>query len=304
MAIGGGQPPRESPPAPPGVLPAILGLLALALAAGPLAAGAFEFFHASGKGMGMAGAFAAQAEDPSAVFYNVGALAFLDKEPIVSAGFAAWNLNQSLYQGLPPGIGAGTNGEQKKIQNFTPHAYLALPLGETGKAGIGVNSPFMLDTLWNDKNTFPGRFLAVATELRTIDVTAAAAYQIGKGLAAGAGVIYRTSELSLLRRVPSFDPAAGRIVDVASFAMTATLDDGMGWTAGVMQQIGEGLTVGLSYRSPITVDYSGEARLTQIETDNAGLNALIAQTLPLDQDLSFRSRIEFPDTTTPRTGCC
>lgn len=282
--------------APAGV--AIVFLIALAGATPPAGAGGFELSTQSSKGMAMGGAFVAAAEDPSALFYNVGALAFLDQKALtVTAGVAARNLNQSLYQGLPPGIGVGRNGEEKTGQTFIPHAYAALPLGESGTIGFGVYSPFGFDVRWADEDNFAGRFIALDSKLETIDVASGVAYQVTPTLGVGAGIVYRTSELSLLRRLASFDPAAGQVADVASLRTEATLDDGLGWTAGLLIKVGEALSIGASYRSPIEIDYDGEARFTQIPTGNAGLDALIAATVPIDQDLSFRTRIEFPETT-------
>ena len=50
------------------------------LAAAPLHAAGFSIFEQGSKAMGMAGAFTAQADDPSALFYNAGGLAFVDKQ--------------------------------------------------------------------------------------------------------------------------------------------------------------------------------------------------------------------------------
>src|SRR6185503_1997130 len=56
--------------------------LAAALAAGilgpvPAHAAGFALFEQGAKGMGFAGAFTAQANDPSAIFHNAGGVAFL-----------------------------------------------------------------------------------------------------------------------------------------------------------------------------------------------------------------------------------
>ncbi len=276
---------------------AAVSLAALAVAVPPVGAGGFELSTQSSKGMAMGGAFVAAAEDPSAIFYNVGALAFLDKKaPIVTAGLAANNLNQSVYQGQPPGIGVGTNAEEETGRTLTPHAYAAVPMGDSATVGLGVYSPFGFDVRWADPDNFAGRFIALDSNLETIDVASGVAYQVTPTLGVGAGVVYRTSELTLVRRLPSFDPAAGQVVDVASVRAEATLDDGLGWTAGFLMRVGEALSVGGSYHSAIEIEYTGEARFTQIPTGNAGLDALIAATVPFDLDLSFRTRIEFPET--------
>lgn len=279
------------------VLSLALALIAVGLLPSAAPGGGFELATQSSKGMAMGGAFVAAAEDPSAVFYNLGALAFLDKKaPTVTAGVAMRRLNESFYQGLPPGIGAATTGEERTGELFTPHAFAALPLGDSARLGIGVYSPFGFDVRWADEDRFAGRFIALDSSLETIDVVSGVAYQVSPTLGVGAGVVYRTSELSLARRLPSFDPAAGKVVDVAGMRMEATLDDGLGWSSGFLLRLGEAISIGGSYRSAIEIEYSGEARLTQIPTGNSGLDALIAATLPFDQDLSFRTRIEFPET--------
>ena len=54
-----------------------LGLAGLLLAAvAPVQAAGFLIYEHGTKAMGMAGAFAAQADDPSALFYNAGGIAF------------------------------------------------------------------------------------------------------------------------------------------------------------------------------------------------------------------------------------
>ena len=52
----------------------------------PVQAAGFGIFEQGTKAMGMAGAFTAQADDPSALFHNAGGLAFVD-EPEIAAGF-------------------------------------------------------------------------------------------------------------------------------------------------------------------------------------------------------------------------
>ena len=50
-----------------------------ALAAVPMHAAGFGIFEQGSKATGMGGAFTAQADDPSALFYNAGGLAFVTK---------------------------------------------------------------------------------------------------------------------------------------------------------------------------------------------------------------------------------
>ncbi|HET9210757.1 MAG TPA: hypothetical protein VFR03_10185, partial [Thermoanaerobaculia bacterium] len=82
------------------------GILCAALVTPRLEAAGFGFFTQGGRATGMAGAYVAQADDPTAIFYNPGGLALLKDRKSVSVGTAATSFNEALYQGLPPGIGA------------------------------------------------------------------------------------------------------------------------------------------------------------------------------------------------------
>src|SRR4029079_7826664 len=67
----------------------VLGFCALGVWGGAPARGAgFGIFEQGAKAMGMAGAFTAQADDPSLLFHNAGGLAFVDNDEIAAG--ATW----------------------------------------------------------------------------------------------------------------------------------------------------------------------------------------------------------------------
>lgn len=281
--------------------PAAAAFLVLALlAAGPAAAAGFGLYDAQGtQAMGLAGAFVARADDPSAVFYNPAGLAFFE-EKSHAAGLSGYLLNESLYQGLPPGIGAGTNGEQEPVFTVVPHAYLTKAAGKKARLGLGINSPFLLDNDWANPDAFAGRFLSLQSEIQTYDLNPVVGWKVGRHLGLGAGLVYRSSSLETLRRFGIANPLGTdpEILDAASFAIDTSFDDGVGWNLGLLYRVPGSFSFGLSYRSAIEVDYDGEGRLTQISTGNTQLDELVAATLPLDQDLGMLTTIEFPDVAT------
>lgn len=270
--------------------------LALALCQAPAAAaGGFSFFAQGSKAMGMAGAFVAQADDPSAIFYNVGGLA-LSEGKLISVGTTAWTLNESLYQGLAPGIGAGTTGEQDAGTTLLPHVFAGIPLSSRLILGLGVTSPFYFETAWLAPESFAGRHVATGAELTTYDVTTNLSFAVSKTFGFGFGAIYRTSEVSLGRRLDRDNPFTGGRSDVASLATGSDASDGFGWQVGLLHRPSPRFSWGLAYRSPIEIDYSATGVLTQIATGNSQLDQLVAASLPFDQQLAASTRLELPET--------
>jgi long-chain fatty acid transport protein len=269
-----------------------LGLIFLFLPLAPTQAAGFALTSAQGaKAAGMAGAFAAQADDASAIFYNPGAVAFLKKK--VAAGFGASAFSDGHYQGQAPGIGAGTTGNQNQLFTLPVQAFAVKPLGPTLKLGVGAYSPFGFRTGWQNPETFPGRTVSTAVELKTYDVNATLAWQATPGFGLGAGLVYRNALLQHRRRLQSRDPLSGNLVDVASLSAKTDYDRASGWTAGLLDKGGP-LSIGLSYRSPLTIRFGGAGRLSQVLTGNAQIDALTRASLPLDQDLAVSSEIVFP----------
>lgn len=258
----------------------------------PLHAAGFAFVDQGAKAAGMAGAFTAQASDASAIVYNPGGLGLLKKKKSVSAGMALSAFNESLYQGLSPGIGAGTTGKQETAPGMPPHAYVTMPVGQRLMAGLGVYSPFRMHTEWADPGAFAARHDATMSKIEAWDFAPTLGVRLTPGLGVGIGAVYRTSQISVSRRIGSTGPDGP--VDVASLDMKTDMEPGYGWTAGVLGK-GSRLSWGFSYRSAIRTDYLGVGRLAQLESGDPQYDELVKATLPLDQDLPLSSSLEYPD---------
>lgn len=275
--------------------------LAIGLAMGITGAAAvhgagFELFAQGAKAAGMAGAFAAQADDPTALYYNPGGLALSPKK--VSVGLVPTALNESQFQGLAPGRGAGTTGEQEAFRTFPAHLYAVKPLSPDLKLALGTYSPFALKTSWADPAGFSGRHLAVASEVRTYDFAAGLAWRVSPGLGVGAAAVYRTSDFAQERRLQLRDPQRDLLlVDVASVGVKTDFEGGIGWSAGLLGR-GRRLSWALAYRSPIAIDYVGVGRLTQVPSGNPQFDSTVAAVLPLDRDLGVATHVDFPGTAT------
>ncbi|HEX4955299.1 MAG TPA: outer membrane protein transport protein [Thermoanaerobaculia bacterium] len=270
------------------------GLLALALAF-PLHAEGFAFTSQGAKATGLGGAFTALADDPTALYYNPGGLALLKKKKAVAGGFTAYRLNEGLYQGLAPGPGAGTTGEQETPLELPAHLYVLLPLGEKAVFGLGAFSPFLHSNQWSDKGGFAGRYVALRSEIRTWDLNPTISFAATENLGLGLGLTYRSSDLSLLRRYPGLNPFTGRLLDVGSLAVDSDLEGGFGWNVGLSHRIGTRFAWGLAYRSAIEIDHQGVGQLTQIPTGNAQLDQLFAASLPFGPEISMETSLTYPE---------
>ncbi len=273
----------------------LLGAAGLVLvAATPAWAAGFSIFEQGAKAMGMAGAFTAQADDPSALFHNAGGIAFFE-ETEYAVGFTWIHALEADFEGAPPFPGSGVKEEQNLLSEFPPHAYWVQPINETWKFGLGVNSPFGLTTEWSDPNTFSGRFLSSRAALRVVDINPTIGWRITPNFGLGFGAVARFSDVELERHVPTINPFTQRVADVARLELSSDFDNGYGWTIGILHQWNNSFSWGLSYRSKVEVDYQGEARLTQISTGIPAFDAVIRTRLPFDTDLPVETAIEFPD---------
>jgi long-chain fatty acid transport protein len=260
------------------------------MAAVPLFGGGLEFQWPSARAAGMAGACTAMA-DPSALFCNPAGLAMLAKPKNAAVGMTATAFNESLYQGLPPGVGTGTAAEQKTPRSFIPHVYATLPLPGGAVLGTGLYTPFRMQTEWSEPDEFAGRFIASRSELSAYDLTTTVSQRLG-AFALGGGLVYRSSSIEVTRNLAA--NVAGSNREIATVDTATDVTRSLGYTAGVLLQAGSAFSIGLSHHSAIDVDYDGVGKLEQILTGDAQLDQLVAAAFPFNQDLPVSSSFTFP----------
>jgi long-chain fatty acid transport protein len=263
------------------------------LAAVPMHAAGFGIFEQGSKAMGMGGAFTAQADDPSALFYNAGGLAFVTKAD-GSIGVTYIHDTKADFHGANPFPGDDYSAKQKPLSAFPPHAYYVQPINSTWKIGLGVETPFGLTTEWEHPHQFAGRFISTKAALQAFDVNPTIAWQVTPNFGIGIGGIARISNVELDQDIPVNNPFTQSIVSGASLKLKGDFNEGYGFNAGILWKATPEFSLGLSYRSKITVDYTGDARLSPISTGNAQLDAAIAAQLPLNTNLPVKTTIDFP----------
>jgi long-chain fatty acid transport protein len=246
------------------------------------------------KASSMSGAFAATADDPSAIFYNPAGLA-QQRHMTAYAGTTLINFTNEFTGDPNSPVTAGTTASYKRHLFNVPNMYAALPIGNNLTVGVGVFAAFGLRTDWADP--FPGRYISKDADLKTTSVNPAVAWQSDNGkIAVGGGFEYRRARVILNANRMSLNPFTGRIVDIANTRLASDYGSGTGFNFGVLLKPTSRIRVGASYRSAMDIDLEGHADVTQISTGNAQLDAIIASQLPPDQ--AIKTKFPFPDIAT------
>ncbi|HEX6099398.1 MAG TPA: outer membrane protein transport protein [Thermoanaerobaculia bacterium] len=263
----------------------------VAISASAFASG-FSIFEQGAKATGMAGAFVATADDPSAIFYNPAGLA-QQRELSVLAGATFINFSNE-FTGDPNSVyTAGTEGKYDRHTFVPPNAYAVMPIGSNLTVGVGLFAAWGLRTDWQDP--WVGRFISRDADLKTTSVQPTIAWQTASGnLAIGGGVEYRRARVILSQNIPlPFpNPFTGRITDIGNARLASDYGDDIGWNLGILFKPSDRIRFGASYRSEMDIELDGEADFTQISTGNAQLDALVGATFPADDTIS--TTLPFP----------
>jgi long-chain fatty acid transport protein len=272
---------------------ALVALAAGAGVAGPAHAAGFGIFEQGTKAMGMAGAFTAQADDPSALFHNVAGIAF-QKERDLSVGTTLIALGDSQFQGADPSPGSSVTAEQADNLVTPSHIYFVQPINQAVTFGFGFNNPFGLVTEWDDPDNFAGRFLSTRAELKTYDLTPSLGWQVTPTFGIGVSAVARFAEVELDRRVARVNPFLLRASEVAEVNLKSDLNSGFGFNVGLLHRFNNSFSWGLSYRSKIKIDFEGDGRFTQTLTGFPQFDAAVARAIPFGQDLPIETEVELP----------
>jgi long-chain fatty acid transport protein len=244
-------------------------------------ASGFSIYEQGAKASAMGGAFIAQANDVSSVFFNPAGITGLDGNKvglgttIIMPAFAFQgpdNQDPLLY----------TEAEK---QIFPPSTfYLSYHLNDQFTAGFGFYSLFGLGSEW-DKN-WVGRQLATKSDIQTFFLNPVVAYEIIDGLSVAAGVSFVIANVSLERSI-WFGP---RSVFGESKLEAGTT--GFGYNIGLQYAPMENLTFGAIYRGNTLLEFEDGDATFKFPTTNTGVDMEIAALFP---NTKGSAEIELPD---------
>jgi long-chain fatty acid transport protein len=227
------------------------------VSAGNASAAGFALLEQNTSGLGNAYAGqAATAQDASTIFFNPAGMTLLpDRQIVLSANGVKPTANFSNSTSTPPAGRAGLTGNGGDAGDWAvvPSLYAAFAITPDLRLGIGINSPFGLQTEYD--TPWLGQYQAIKSKLETVNVNPAVAYRVNNWLSLGAGVNWQHAKAELTNSV--YLGAAG---DGA--AQVEGDSDAWGYNLGALFQVSSDMRIGVAYRSNIKQDLEGNVTFT------------------------------------------
>lgn len=225
--------------------------------------------NASGLGNAYAGS-AAVAADASTIYFNPAGMTALPDSQVVLAGHFV-KLKAEFSGSVTPNVGGGTGGDAGGLA-FIPSAYYAQRITPDLHVGLGLNAPFGLKTEYDAD--WIGRYQAIESEVKTVNVNPSIAYRISEQFSIGAGLNLQYLDTTL--------SSAGATVEGD--------DHGWGFNLGGLWQATPTTRIGLAYRSEIDFDLTGRASFSAMPALNGEVRSEV--TMPDSASLSLFQKLD------------
>jgi long-chain fatty acid transport protein len=231
-------------------------LVVLLVAATSAMAAGFRLPEQGAKAMGMGMAFTAQADDPSAIYYNPAGIVQLEGQNVMIGGTFIRE-NGADFTGTTPltfntstGVFDSTSETQEDLDFVIPNAYWTRKAAPDFAYGVGIFAPFGLGQRYGNRQTSIFRNQVTNVEIQTVVVNPTVAWKLNDVLSVGAGVDFMYGKAKLSQ--------AG-VVNVGTPLNIFQLDlDGhgtaWGYNFGLLLTPEGNFKVGASYRSGFRLD--------------------------------------------------
>jgi len=251
----------------------ILAVIALVGAPLSLLAAGFRLPNQDPEAIARGNAFAATADNPSAIFYNPAGITQLEGHQL---SLGVYTISPSIDYVSPSGARANNDAAFQFIPQFY---YTSSPEDSKWSYGIGLFAPYGLSADYGRDTSFST--LAIDGELSFITLNPTVAYQVTPELSLGFGIALNYSEISLTR-------ALGLSAD-DSFRFEGD-DFSIGFNAGALWQPHDQWSFGLNFRSATEMEYSGSSRVVGIAPAPVNSSTQTSLEFPLNITLgtSFR----------------
>lgn len=208
-------------------------------------ASGFSIYTQGAGPMSVGNASVAHAEGLSSIYFN----------PALQLDFEGTNGETGTTLVIPKKkVDSSITMEQYESEDavYTPvHFAVSSQINDRASIALNVNNSFGLGSDFGEDTVFC--YIATESEMTTWDLNPTFGYKMHKMLAVAAGVRIVYTDVSLKRMIPlsSYGLSDGR----QDFSVDGT---GYGYNLGVVFSPVENWHLGLSYRSPVDVELSGE----------------------------------------------
>ena len=279
------------------------------LAAGQASASGFQLREQSVKNLGKSNAGSIVGKDASNVSLNPAAMTNLDKNTL-QADVTVIDLSADFtgggrVLGSPAAPLTGGNGGDPGDPTAVPNMAAVFPLKgalEGMTVGASIGAPFGLKTEY--ENGWVGRYRALTSDVKVVDLTLSAAFKATDGVSVGFGLIYERADVTLSKAIDfgtaicaSSNPANcfNPVYPFKPQQMDGAFEvkgDGtsIGYVIGGQIAPNDKLAIGFSHRSEIKHDLEGTL-------DFQNVPALLAND-PRFQDGDGGARLVTPKITT------
>ena len=229
-------------------------LVVLSFTAASAMAAGFRLPEQGAKAMGMGMAFTAQADDPSAIYYNPAGIVQLEGQNVMIGGTYIRE-NGADFSGTTPltfnaGVFDTEQETQESLDFVIPNAYWTRKAAPDFAYGVGIFAPFGLGQRYGNRQTSIFRNQVTNVEIQTVVVNPTVAWKFNDVLAMGVGIDFMYGKAKLSQ--------AG-VVNVGAPLNIFQLDlDGhgtaWGYNFGLLLTPSKNVKIGASYRSPFRLD--------------------------------------------------
>jgi len=209
-------------------------------------------------------AFVAEADNPSAVYYNPAGMTQLKGVPTSSMGLSVL---QPFTDYETP---AGGEVHMRRNTFFVPASFFVHDFGlDRFVFGFGTYSSWGTGTDWAPDSF--SRYVATESILETIDTTLAVAYEVTDNFSLGVGFDYDYSKVSKSKKLSQGAGADG------GYQIKGKAD-GWGYRIGALYKINDKHQIGLQYRSEIDLKYQGKLYADNLNSSGINYQAIFGGT--------------------------
>ena len=271
------------------VATAVMGTASMSFGAG------FKIAEQGAKAMAMGNAFAAQADDASALAFNPAGIAF-QKGTQLQIGSTTILVPQTDFNGTTHLSGATVVSEKANRDIFiAPTVYATTSLESIPLSfGLGINSFHPLAKRWDASSEFRDSIQEISIKPINFQPTVAYRFDDWK-LAVAGGLDITYAQVSMQKMAYAQLPASlgGTYAELGTLGADAT-GVGYGYNFGLQWKPLSNLSFGAAYRSEIQLDLEGDA--TYLSTTALGRNPALGLANKLKASAS--TSITLPDALT------